>query len=314
MKKLTKLLLIAMAVIVLSMGSVITTASAAEVRPLFNYFASDSISYDAETGVYTVDGMSGGLPRLSAVDYQTYLLKTDYSDDVIKFDYRFTDKKTSLAGEDWAMYFTFRNFSGESPLWLTDYAAYLVFWKDYVIFELYYSNGDKMVFYDADGNVTVPKIDYPSITAMNADEEIVVVDKEWHNIEININDENGDVTIYRDKGQENEGVINVSTITEKGKVGILETGGYSFSTNQCSVDIKDLYFEDPDKTELDDEKGRYEEAQNSSEEGTENSESIDNTQKPAKKGCGSSVGASLALTVPALLSAAFVLRKKENNN
>lgn len=308
MKKLFKLFIIAISAMTLFIGSTVTTASAAEVRPLFNYFANEQLAYDAETETYSIYGAQGGLPRLSSVDYQNYLLKTDYSDDVIKFDYQFTEYNLNI--EDWCMYFTFRNFTGESPLWLTDYSAYLVFFRNFIELRLFYSNGQQMIFTDENGEVVSAKIDHDPIIFMNQDEEIVVND-DWHSIEIHIDDETGDVTVYRNKGTEDEGVISVSTITEKGKIGILEAGGYSFSTHNCNVNLRNLYFEDPDKTEYDDEMGRYEAAQNPPEEPEQPDDPADD--KPAKKGCGSSVSATLLLAIPTMVAAAFVLRKKEND-
>ena len=158
-----------LAFVALTLGNVVTTASAAEVKPLFNYFASDLITFDETTGEYTIDGMGGQLPRLSAIDHEQYLLKTDYSDDVIKFDYKFNEKQPSLAGEDWCAYFTFRNFSGEAPIWVADYAAYLIFWNNFVELRVYYSNGDQMQFVDETGAPIEAKIDYPSVTGMNID-------------------------------------------------------------------------------------------------------------------------------------------------
>ncbi|MGN1099784.1 MAG: hypothetical protein ACI4S9_05525 [Christensenellales bacterium] len=310
--KRNKLFIIVMTIVCLCFGMMSTTAFAdggAETRPLFNYFQpSGYTSYDKDTGIYSV---SGQLTRLSAVDAENNLLNPVYSDDTIRFSYRFTETRVTPAqGSDWGMYFTFRNLDGESPLWSTSYAAYVLIFRDQMDLRVVYNSevGSPVV----NKSVSIPNI---------LDAECNIIDNEFHTIEINIDDENGIITVYRDKGEEGEVSITADCkmADRNNNIAFLDRGGYSFSVNQFSIDVKDLYFHNTKNTEIDDEVQRYENIINppapgddnpgdnpgGNENENENNNNNNNNNNTEEKGCGKG---GIAL-MPIMLGIAFVCTK-----
>ena len=317
MKKKFLTALIALLAMVLTFGVCVTAmaeesaATGAETRPLFNFNQpNSSFTYDKETGLYTASASGNGLPRLSSIDAEMSLLKLDYSDDLIKFSYRYTAiYDTPLDGSDWYMYFTFRNLEGEGPSWISQYSAHLLLYRDQMKFQLNYGGAA----------VVEESVKYPSVL----DAEMNLIDNDFHTIEIAIDDETGAVNIYRDKGEEEEISIEASCFLEdKNKIGLLDEGGYSFSFRHCDAEMKDVYFFNSKNTEIDDEFGRYEELQNkpSGGDGENPGENPGETpgdnpgnDKNEKKGCGgivlgSSVIAAFGLTS---LGGIVLFKKKE---
>ncbi|MBQ9481685.1 MAG: hypothetical protein IJU84_05945 [Clostridia bacterium] len=296
MKKNIKVLISIAAFCFAFTGFTAVKARAAETRPLFNYFATENFSLDEETGVYTISAPDQKLPRLSSVDAETWVNKVDYSDDTIRFSYRFTEQyETPIMGQDWLMYFSFRNFSGEAPIWVADYDTYLIFYRTHMALQVYYKNE----------MVASAQESYPSIIRTDEEGDYVLTDDKWHDIEITIDDETGAVAVSRDKGEENEILLNVETMID-GRIKILDCGGYSFSFRYCDMQIKNLCFENSKTDETDDEVARYKQVINASSE-----EEPASTSEKAKNGCKGGIGAGALFSLVPL--AAFALRKKEKN-
>ena len=320
-KKLLTVLFVLLAM-VFALGTGVTAmadesaAMGAETRPLFNFNQPNSpFTYDKDTGVYVAYGSGDNTPRLSSIDAEMSLLKTDYSDDLIKFSYRYTQiYDTPLDGSDWYLYFTFRNLEGEAPCWVSQYSAHLLLFRDQMQFQLKYA-GETAV---------TESVMYPNVL----DEELNLIDNEFHTIEIEIDDETGDINIYRDKGEDNELLLEVSCyLEEKQKIGLLDEGGYSFSFRHCDVEMKDLYFFNSKNTEIDDEYGLYEELQNKPSEDEEQDSGEDTGKDPGEDpgedsdedrndetGCGGIVLGSSILAACGLISLGGVVlfKKKEN--
>ena len=309
MKKFALLLIAALFAVCSSFGFTGAAAqeeTGAETRPLFNWFShTDCMSFDSDNEIYRVN--DANLSRLSSVDASLHLLKSDYSDDLIKFSYRYAHSNDGpLAANDWNFYFTFRNFEGESPLWASQYSAHLLFFRDQMKFILVYGGS-----FVVEQQVALP-------SNLNGDYELE--DTAWHSVEINIDDETGAIEIYRDKGTEEEIRLSVSCKSDD-KIQLLAEGGYSFSTYRYDVEFKDLYFFNSKNTEIDDERSKFDNPDGndgSDDSGDEPSDepSGDNSGEtpadPEKKGCKGDMGAGSIIAGAVVALSAILLKKKEH--
>ncbi len=245
-----RLLLTLLAVLVILSASVTAFADGgAETRPLFNYFQPDDfVTYDKATGVYGLESNAQNkLNRLSAVDYEYHTLKPEYSDDLIRFSYRFTESHmTVFDAADWCLYFSFRNAQGENPPWANSWAVYLMLKESEMSIMLLHNS-------NAENPAAETKVEYATVT--NGAREFI--DNEFHTIEISIDDETGKIIVCRDKGTSNMLSMSLDTTIDGEKL-LMDKGGYSFSTNLCKAELKDLYFYNSKSTALDDEIAKYE--------------------------------------------------------
>ncbi len=282
----------------------------AETKPFFNYIQpGDNFSYDKDTNVYTATATGALTPRLSAVDGELQTLKDVYSDDTIKFSYKYVELYDSpLNPSDWFVYFTFRNID-ESPVWASNYGAHLLFYQDSMKVMVRFNNE----------TLVETSVAFDDVY----DDNFNLADTNYHTVEIDIDDENGTFAVYRDKGTEKEVYLSVDCNVEyKGVTRcVLDTRGcYSFSVRNCKANLKDLYFFNSKSSEVDDEVARYEAYikgdsgddanNNDNNDNNENKDNEDNNER----GCGgvlvsSSVAAAFSFTT---LGGIILLKKKDN--
>lgn len=197
----------------------------------FDYKSGSEYSFDETSCVITAKPGNGLASFLNSTNTETGALENDYSHNYIRYSYRFLEQYEEVDGNsDWLMYFSFRNPSGYLPMWAVDYAAYVIISRESLQIAVYY-----------DAQIVVSEwLTFDSIVE-NRGGRFELIDTAWHTIEILINDEEGSITVIKDRGTSLEDSVT-AYIDVNGNTTLLGSGGYSFCFYHADMEICDLSF------------------------------------------------------------------------